>query len=166
MGYRKQPNNNKYNQGKYNLINKDKYLGDPTVIFFRSGWEYKFYKYLDENERVIKWNCEGITLTYEVLEGNTYTTKRYYPDCYIKLQNNDDTVVEYIVEIKPWAETQLPKEPKKFTIKANENYEYRLKTYQKNLLKWKSAKEYCDRRGIKFFILTEKYFDDKNIKLF
>jgi hypothetical protein len=167
MGYRAAPNkSSKYHQGKYKLINEEKYLGDPTVIYFRSKWEYNLYLYLDRNERVLKWNCEGITITYEIMENNHYTTKRYYPDCYAKILNNDGSVNEYVIEIKPYSETIPPKEPKKFTIKANENYEYRLKTFQKNLLKWKYAKSFCDKRGINFVVLTEQYFKDKNIKLF
>lgn len=166
MGYRAAPNNSRYHQGKYNLQNPDKYLGDPTVIYFRSKWEYNFYRYLDANERILKWNCEGITITYEVQENNTTHTKRYFPDCYAKILNSDGTVSEFVFEIKPWAETQIPKEPKKFSMKANENYEYRLRTFQKNLLKWESANKFCEKRGIKFKVITEKFFDDKSVKLF
>ena len=44
MGYRAKPNKKeKYSQGAYNLINPSKYLGDPSVIYFRSSWEYKLY---------------------------------------------------------------------------------------------------------------------------
>ena len=35
--------NKKYKQGKYILINKEKYLGDPTNIIYRSSWEFFFF---------------------------------------------------------------------------------------------------------------------------
>ena len=53
-------------------------------------------------------------------------------------------------------ETQKPEPPKKFTPKALESYEYRLKTYQKNLYKWMKAIEWCKHNKLKFIIITER----------
>jgi hypothetical protein len=41
-----------------------------------------------------------------------------------------------------------------------------LKTYQKNIIKWEAALKYCEKRGMVFKVITEKYFDDKKIRLF
>lgn len=173
MGYRAKPNGpktskgkDKYIQGKYNLINSSKYLGDPTTIFFRSSWEYKLYFYLDNEPRVLKWNVEGITITYEMMENGKWTTLRYYPDAYCEIQRTDGKIDKVVIEIKPYNETIPPKEPKNLTAKALENHEYRLRTFLKNINKWKKAKEYCDKRGLVFFLLTEKFFDDKQVKIF
>ena len=35
-----------------------------------------------------------------------------------------------------------------------------------NINKWNAATEYCKRRGMTFYVLTEKYFESKQIKLF
>lgn len=168
MGYRAEPNmGQKYAQGKYNLINPSKYLGDPTSIFFRSSWEYKLYFHLDNDQNVQKWNVEGITIPYEIMENNHWTTNRYFPDCYAEIKKPDGSIRKVVLEIKPYAETQVPDQPKKNTLKALENYEYRMRMYIKNLNKWKAAKEYCDKRGFEFHLLTERYFKDNDlIKIF
>lgn len=100
-----------------------------------------------------------------VLENNNYVQKMYIPDFWIQIDNNGE-LNEMIIEIKPQKETEEPIEPKKYSIKSLENYEYRLKTYVKNLNKWEAADNYCKRLGISFYLLTEKYFEDKQIKLF
>lgn len=167
MGYRAKPNKSgKYHQGIYNLINSNKYLGDPSSIFWRSGWEYKLYYYLDNEPRVLKWNVEGTTIIYEMMEDGKWKTMRYYPDAYCEIQNLDGSITKTILEIKPYAETIPPVYPKRVTAKSLENHEYRMKTYLKNLSKWKAAKDYCDKRGINFFVMTEKFFDNHQIKIF
>lgn len=167
MGYRAQPNkSSKYKQGKYTLVNNDKYLGDPTTIFYRSGWELKLYTFLDLNERVLKWNVEGITIPYQIENDGKWTTHRYYPDCYAEVQKLDGTISKTAIEIKPSSETIPPTMPKNVTAKSLETHEYRMKMFLRNINKWKTAKEYCNRKGIDFFILTEKHFEDKNIKIF
>ena len=167
MGYRAVPNKgDKYTQGPYTLIHPSKYLGDPTHIYFRSSWEFKLYYYMDTNPRVLHWNVEGITIPYEIMENEKWTTNRYYPDCYAEIQKLDGTIQYVAIEIKPYAETQPPVPPKRNTPKALENHEYRQKLFLKNLAKWKTAQDFLKKRGIEFFIMTEKFFDDKSVKLF
>ncbi len=60
-----------------------------------------------------------------------------------------------IIEVKPKSETLPPKKPTKQTLKILESYEYSLRTYKKNLHKWAYAKEWCERRNMKFIIITE-----------
>ena len=147
-------------------MNKSKYLGDFENVFFRSSWEYKLYYYLDNESRVLKWNVEGVTIPYEIQENNKWTTNRYFPDAYAEIKKLDGTISKTVLEIKPYAETIPPVYPKRQTAKSLENHEYRMKMFLKNLAKWKTAKEYCNRRGIDFFVLTEKYFDDHSVKIF
>jgi len=173
MGYRAKPNSpkrangkDKYNQGQYNLINPKKYLGDPTVIYWRSSWEYKLYFYLDNEPRVLKWNVEGMTIPYEIETNGKWTTCRYHPDAYAEIQKLDGTINTVALEIKPEAETIPPVYPKRVTAKSLENHEYRLKLFIRNMSKWKYAKEYCNKRGIEFWLLTERYFDNHSVKIF
>ncbi len=168
MGYRAKPNmGHKYTQGIYNLINPNKYLGQPENIYFRSSWEYKLYFYLDNEPRVIRWNVEGITVPYEMKDDNgSWHTMRYHPDAYAEIVALDGSISKNVIEIKPYNETIPPEQPKRVTAKSLENHEYRLRTYLKNLNKWKNAKEFCDKRGLNFMIMTEKYFDGKQIKIF
>jgi len=172
MGYRAKPNkSDKYTQGQYNLLNPKKYLGDPTVIYFRSSWEYKLYFYLDNEPRVLKWNVEGITIPYEMevtdSRGNKrWETFRYHPDAYCEIQKLDGSISKTVVEIKPYTETIPPVMPKRVTAKSLENHEYRMKMFLKNFAKWTTAKKFCEKRGYDFFVMTEKYFDDHSVKVF
>jgi hypothetical protein len=60
-----------------------------------------------------------------------------------------------LVEIKPLHQTQPPK-------KKNLNEAL---TYMKNTSKWKYAKRYCDDRGYKFEVWTEKTLEGFGINL-
>lgn len=158
----------KYYSGQYIPKNIDKYTGDITDIIYRSKWEYKFCLFCDNEKTIKKWESEPNrhNVQYHVIENNNYVSKRYIPDFWIQIEKLNGDLEEYLIEIKPYKETIQPDEPIKKSIKSLQNYEYRLKTYLKNLNKWDSAEKYCQRIGIKFFLLTEKYFEDKKIKLF
>jgi len=146
--------NSKYNQGKYQLRNPDKYKGNPNEVIYRSSWEFAFCNYLDMNESIIKWSCEQPIITYSDLRNKVH---RYYPDFYYeKKTNNDDRMDRVIVEIKPKVELFPPQRPKNETAKALENYEYSVRTHIKNKLKWSAAEEYATKRGMKFVIITEE----------
>ncbi len=173
MGYRAKPNSpkrsdgkDKYKQGTYNLINPSKYLGDPSVIYWRSSWEYKLYFFLDNEPRVLKWNVEGTTIPYEIEINERWETCRYHPDCYCEIQKLDGSISKTLLEIKPYAETIPPVYPKRVTAKSLENHEYRQKMFLRNLAKWTAAKKYCDKKGIDFHVMTEKFFEGHSVKIF
>jgi hypothetical protein len=177
MGNKAVPNNRHYHQGRYSCVHPNKYLGDLTAIYYRSSWEKKLYYYLDNNERVLRWVAEGIAIPYEINENGNWSTHNYYPDVYCELRMSDGNTRKTILEIKPSHEYDYdpelgikpPREPKTKTAKSLKNYEYALRTFHKNIIKWQAAKKYCDRRGIEFHVITPKYFDDKNnpkVKLF
>jgi len=157
----------KYYSGEYHPINTEKYVGDHNDIIYRSKWEYNFCFYCDNEDKILKWESEPEkhTIPYTVIEKNNYVNRRYIPDFWIQVENNGE-LEELIIEIKPYKDTIEPKEPKKKSIKSLENYEYSLKMYLSNLNKWEQAEKYCKKRSMKFFILTERYFDQKQIKLF
>ena len=49
-----------------------------------------------------------------------------------------------------------PKQPKRLTKKAQENYIKAFETFQINTSKWNSAREFCSKNNLEFIILTEK----------
>jgi len=63
---------------------------------FRSGWEEKFMKYLDETETVKSWSYESITIDY-LSNKRTAKYRKYYPDFKVEYA---DGLIE-IIEIKP-----------------------------------------------------------------
>ena len=158
--------NKKYNQGKYVLQNYEKYLGDPTNVLYRSSWELAFCRFCDLNEKIKRWSCEQITIPYHITNDIGQTEiHRYYPDFYMEMIKNGDP--EYydriIIEIKPKSEISAPKKPTKQSLKMLENYEYSLRMYKKNLHKWAYAKEWCERRNMKFIIITEDDLKKKGL---
>ncbi len=146
--------NSKYKQGLYTLLNPDKYIGNPIDIKFRSSWEQAFCRYLDTNDKIIRWAVEQPIITYQDLRNHTH---RYFPDFYYELMKNGDpqNSVRVIVEIKPAIELNPPEKPKNETGKALENYEYAIRTHIKNKLKWNAAEEFAKKNGMEFVIITE-----------
>jgi hypothetical protein len=69
---------------------------------------------------------------------------------YIEFNTGD----KFIVEIKSSNETVLPQKPK--SVNALIRYKNALETFLINQSKWKSAKEFAQKHGMKFIILTEK----------
>ena len=63
--------------GTYRMLNPSKYIGN-TAPFFRSGWEFKFGRFLDLNDNVVKWACEysKTVIPYKYPDGSNH---RYVP---------------------------------------------------------------------------------------
>ena len=135
----------KTHKGKYKVKNPEKYRGDPTNVTYRSSWELRFFNYCDRNSDILQWSSEEIVIPYKSpIDGRWH---RYFPDVWIKTAN--DT---YLIEIKPFKETQEPKKRSRIT----KNYLYEVKTWGINTNKWKAAQEFCADRKWKFKIITEK----------
>ena len=167
MGNNARPYQNKaatkYHQGFFKPNHPEKYMGDITHIVYRSGLELSFMTFLDQSESVLKWNSEGITIVYQDLQGESH---RYYPDFYYECKNPKNTIDgidKVVVELKPYKETQQPIMPKNESVKSLTNYEYSLRTFMKNKMKWAKAVEWCQKRGLKFIIITEEHLKRKNI---
>ncbi len=142
-------------KGRFTPQNPKKYRGDPTNIIYRSLWERKFMKYLDENSAVLEWSSEEIQIPYKSPLDNRY--HRYFPDFYVKAKNTDGTLKEMIVEIKPKKETREPTKKKRIT----KQYITEVTTWGKNQAKWQAAEEYCADRGWQFMIMTEDHLGIK-----
>lgn len=142
-------------KGRFTPQNPKKYKGDPTNIIFRSLWERKFMKHLDENASVLEWSSEEIRIPYISPLDNRY--HRYFPDFYVKAVDSDGILKEMLIEIKPKKETKEPTKKKRIT----KQYITEVTTWGKNQAKWKAAEEYCADRGWQFMILTEDHLGIK-----
>jgi hypothetical protein len=142
-------------KGYFKPRNPSKYKGDPTNIIYRSRWEAKFMKYLDDHPDVLLWASEELIIPYRSpVDGKVH---RYFPDFLVKKRNPKGITETLLIEIKPADQTKEP--VKKKTI--NKAYINEVMTWGTNQAKWKAAKEYCEDRKWKFVILTEK---ELNIK--
>jgi hypothetical protein len=136
-------------KGKYKPSYPQKYKGDPTNIIYRSLWERKFMVYCDLNEKIIEWGSEEIALPYRSpLDGKIH---RYFPDFYIKVQEDSNQIKRYLIEIKPKKQTIPPSKPTRQT----KRYLYEAYEYAKNQAKWEAAKEFCKDRQWQFKVITE-----------
>ena len=52
-----------YTQGRYAILNPDKYIGNSTPKY-RSGWELTFMRFCDNHPGVINWASESLRIPY------------------------------------------------------------------------------------------------------
>lgn len=130
--------------------NPKKYIGSYPILC-RSTWERMFYQWCDVNNLIVKWSSENIAIRY--WDPVQQRTRRYYPDAYIKILNKNNDCDEYIIEIKPAKETKPPVKRGRMTEKT---FRWQQAVWATNQAKFKAAREYCQKLGMNFKILTEK----------
>lgn len=140
-----------YMQGKYRPINPGKYRGDVTDIVFRSSWELVAFKFCDMTPEILAWNSENTVIKYiSPVDGKPH---RYFIDLTIWAKQTDGRVGKFLVEIKPYAQTQVPRNSPN---KKQENYVKECHTYLVNKAKWKAATSHAATIGGNFIVWTEK----------
>jgi hypothetical protein len=136
-------------KGRYYPKFPKKYKGDASNIIWRSLWEKRVMKYLDENTSVIEWQSEELRIPYRSpVDGKRHS---YYPDFLAKVKQPDGTVKTLVLEVKPEAQTREPKVQARHTRK----YITEVMTWGVNRAKWRSAQLYCEEKGYSFIILSE-----------
>lgn len=135
-------------KGRFIPKNPKKYAGDANNIIWRSTWEFRVMKWLDESDNVLLWSSEELVIRYY----NPIDNKihRYFPDFVVKVKKRDDLVMTYVLEVKPEYQTKQPVRRRKTQKFINESV-----TYIINQSKWKAATEFCKDRGWEFKVLTE-----------
>ena len=135
-------------KGVFKPKNPTKYNGNSDNIVYRSSWEVRVMKWLDDHPQVIWWASEELVIPYY----NPVDQKmhRYFPDFIVKMKDNSGKIMTHIWEVKPHAQTQQPVRKRKTQKFINESV-----TYVVNQAKWKAADEFCHEHGWKFSVLTE-----------
>lgn len=134
----------RFAQGKFTIINPDKYVGNRAPTY-RSSWEWHFMRFCDQDPRILKWASEAIKIPYK----DPFTGKGtvYVPDFFIQYADAQGRMQVELIEVKPQNQTLHEK------VGKNRNNQLQ---YAKNQVKWRAAHEWCSRQGIKFRILTEQ----------
>ena len=103
-------------------------------------------QFLDNNPNIFRWSSEEIYIPY--IKPTDKKLHRYFPDYWVEYKNRHGEIVQEILEVKPndQVHIHLKKRPT----------QYDKITYAINVAKWKAATEFCNSKGIKFRILTEK----------
>jgi hypothetical protein len=140
-----------YVQNFYKPTNPQKYIGDLTNIVYRSSYELRSFRWCDSNPSILEWSSESIIIKY--FDPTTQKIRRYFPDLFVKLQEQTGDIKRYILEIKPKRQTIPPTpSPKKKT----RTYLTEVKTYAKNEAKWRAAENFCKDNGLIFKLVTEE----------
>jgi hypothetical protein len=132
----------KYAQGKYQLINPAKYVGNKQPTY-RSSWEYVFMQFCDNNPSILQWASEAVHINYK----NPLTGKNtiYVPDFLITYQDASGNQKAEVVEVKPKKET---------TLEGAKNIRDQAAAVL-NMAKWQAAQAWCKAHGLTFRVVTE-----------
>lgn len=115
----------------------------------------------DTHSQVAEWASEEIAIPYRSpIDGKIH---RYFPDFVIRVINNDGRKETIMIEVKPEIQTRPPLLENKMTKGGgiSKRYIHEVKTWGINEAKWKAASEYCEDRGWKFMVFTEKHLGIK-----
>ena len=143
-------------KGRFKMKNPGKYKGDPSKVIYRSLWELKFFRYIDQHPDVIWWASEEYVIPYlSPVDGKMH---RYYPDVVVHKKTPNNVLETVMIEIKPEGQTRPPdiaKKNKTPTGRVSRRYINEVKTYGINEAKWIAADRFCVSRGWKFIIMSE-----------
>jgi hypothetical protein len=150
-----------YRQGYYKVRNLSKYVGDPTKIIYRSSWEYRFCKFCDDNEAVLRWSSEPLGIKYicpieELKAPGTRKERTYYVDFYMR-SIRDGIERDYLVEIKPESSLHKPVFEGKATHKRLLQFNKAAETWITNAAKFEAARSYAKNIGYHFIVVTEEF---------
>ena len=134
----------KFAQGKFNIKNPDKYVGNKTPTY-RSSWEFAFMRFCDEHTSVAQWASEAIKIPYRHPFTGKYTV--YVPDFFIVYQDKEGRKHAEMVEVKPMSQTTMESAGKSMAKK---------KQVVINMAKWEAANAYAKQRKIRFRVVSEE----------
>lgn len=134
----------KYAQGKFNLKNPDKYVGNKTPTY-RSSWEFAFMRFCDEHPNVEKWASEAVKIPYR----NPFTGKHtiYVPDFFIVYVDVNGKKHAELIEVKPTNQVTIENAGKNTRNQAHAVL---------NKYKWEAANAYCRQNNMKFRVVSEQ----------
>lgn len=134
----------RFAQGKYNLKNPAKYIGNRTPTY-RSSWEFAFMKMCDEHAYIQAWASEAVKIPFR----NPFTGRAtiYVPDFFIQYKTKKGKNMVELIEVKP--DNQVTMET---AGKSKHNQAH----VALNMAKWEAARAYCKSKGLNFRVVTEK----------
>ena len=130
-------------QGIYEVKNPDKYIGKHKPKY-RSGWEFTFMQFCDNNNAILKWASEAISIPY--MHPLTGKRTNYIPDFFIVYQNKQGQQLAEVVEIKPKKQSLIESRVASAKDRA---------VVAINHAKWAAAMAYCKQSGFTFRVITE-----------
>jgi hypothetical protein len=131
-----------FRQGVYTVRNPGKYVGKGTPRY-RSGWELTFMMFLDNNDNIVNWASESITIPYR----NPITGRQsmYVPDFFVTYRSRNNTTRAELIEIKP----------KKQSLIESKSSDRDRAIVAVNYAKWDAATKWARRNGLTFRVINE-----------
>jgi len=161
----------KSHQGYFHIKNKEKYVGNTSLIIYRSSWEFSFCKWCDASPSVIRWSSEPTRVPYADriskldecrklgLDPNNprnWVTKFYNVDFWLEIDKGG-TIEKWFIEIKPKHKLKKPvPPPSNATLKEQKRFNILAKEYIINESKWQSMNDWAKKNNSKFYIFTEE----------
>lgn len=158
-------------QGYYKITNREKYVGNPELIVYRSSWEFSFCKWCDFSPSILRWGSEPLRIPYydrvskleeckklnlDPNNPKNWITKFYNVDFWIEVKKADETIEKWFIEIKPAHKLRKPSLPKNDApLKDIKKFNNAVKEYLINEAKFAAMNEWAIRHGSKFYIFTE-----------
>lgn len=133
----------RFAQGLYQVKNPAKYVGKRPPKY-RSSWEHTFMTFCDNNNNILQWASESITIPY--LHPLTGKMTNYIPDFLITYQGSNGKTVAELIEIKP---------RKQSVIEGKMSQRDRA-VVAVNYAKWDSATKWARRNGLTFRVINEQ----------
>jgi len=161
----------KTKQGYYKVSNKEKYIGDPELIIYRSSWEFGFCKYCDMSPSVKRWSSEPVSIPYydrvskleecaklglDPNNPSNWEVKNYNTDFWYEVDTGNGKTEKIFVEIKPSYKLKKPIPPlDNAPLKEQRIFVKNAKEYLTNEAKFAALKGWADQHGSKFYVFTE-----------
>lgn len=112
-------------------------------IKFQSALELQFIRYCESCNSIAKWANEPISIKYySRLDKGVH---EYFPDFIIESTSGQKT----LIETKPYEQATKPDTNASLWLKQQ---------WIKNVDKWKAAEQFAKEHGMKFMIVTERFF--------
>ena len=158
-------------QGYYIVRNKSKYVGDPSLVIFRSAWEFSFSMWADYSPSILRWNSEPVKIPYYDkvskldqckklnLDPNNpanWVRKNYNTDFWIEVKKSEEITERWFIEVKPKHKLIKPKPVSpEAPLKEQKRFNRLAKEFIINEAKFEAMKTWAVRNNSKFFIFTE-----------
>jgi len=158
-------------QGYYKVQHPEKYIGDPTLIIYRSSWELSFLRWCDFSPSIIRFSSEPTKIPYydrvskleeckrQGLDPNNpknWVIKNYNIDFWIEIRKDENTTERIIVEIKPSNKLKKPIPPgENASLKEQRRFNIDAKEFLINEAKFESANAFAKKHNMRFCVFTE-----------
>ncbi len=158
-----------YNSGIFKPRNPDKcfnYNGqfpNAKPIQFRSSWERILCNFCDQQENVLAYGSEILTVPY--YSELDHKMHKYITDFIMVTKCKNGEIRKLVIEVKPASQSArldehgnliLPPPPRKPTQRRLASWHERCNVIRRNNEKWTAAKDYCYKHGYMFKVITEK----------